>query len=426
MPIPVPVRLAGPVTRRSRGRTFNEEQDPPIDGRIHALRLDVGPGAGGREERSGDQRSEKHDLVSKGASDVRGTARHASWKRPPAGADSGPGPEEDAMAAPDNDRASRKLSIKNVEPAPTLTPSPPVPMFIRMNIEPGAPWFRLTPRPAWRQTGLYPFRGSIPDPRCRNTSMSSDGRGAGDGDVGLTIHYRLSSDVADTEARALVEKLHGEAERLPFKTVSPVRAFKGDAADHDKRAERDEWLWFLIQAQHVGLDPKDRTIAYAVPPKRVVGFMTFPGEGCEWASVGLCRHPQKVKTPEGEISTGYSGWRWHSFCKTQYADEFVRSHLLVIALLDAAKRVGFEVKVEDPGGYWESRSVGVLVEAGQKWDRLVAAICGALKDAGEKKGVVTVAPILERPDFERLEAEGVKDKRLGELVKLIRATGGGK
>jgi hypothetical protein len=63
-------------------------------------------------------------------------------------------------------------------------------------------------------------------------------------------------------------------------------------------------------------------------------------------------------------------WSWRSFCKTQYASNpqlggvqgFLRCHLSVIRLLDAAQELGILGEVNDEGGYWERRDA-------RRWQR---------------------------------------------------------
>jgi hypothetical protein len=150
----------------------------------------------------------------------------------------------------------------------------------------------------------------------------------------------------------------------------------------------------------------------------VIGFSTYPGSGCEECNVGLSRFPRTVIV--GNRRTGKDHrinvadgdcWKWHSFCKTQYANEhslenFLRCHLSVVAMLDAAKRIGFEVTVNDEGHYWEKRDVHALVREIGEWDQMIAAFGGSLKDVAESAGMKLEAPIFDRKDFEQLEMQG--------------------
>ena len=63
-----------------------------------------------------------------------------------------------------------------------------------------------------------------------------------------------------------------------------------------------------------------------------------------------------------------AGWRWGSFCKTQYAsnpacggvENFLRCHLVVVRLLDFLRATGLvAVEAHDEGGYWEHRGYDI-------------------------------------------------------------------
>jgi hypothetical protein len=62
--------------------------------------------------------------------------------------------------------------------------------------------------------------------------------------------------------------------------------------------------------------------------------------------------------------------------------------------------------VDDEGGYWQTRSEEGLRDVLNQYRRLIAMCAGAHKDAAEKHGLTVKSPIMERPDFERLEHEG--------------------
>ena len=127
----------------------------------------------------------------------------------------------------------------------------------------------------------------------------------------------------------------------------------------------------------------------------------------------LALYPELIETKDGMLSTGVSGWRWHSFCKTQYAtnqnaggiENFIRCHLAVIRLLDHAKAMGILESVNDESGFWEKRDVKALVETVGDWNRHIAGIVGQFKDQFRDQ---IIAPITRFPDFEHLEAEGRK------------------
>ena len=76
--------------------------------------------------------------------------------------------------------------------------------------------------------------------------------------------------------------------------------------------------------------------------------------------------------------------------------------MAIIALLDEAVRLGFEVEVGDEGNYWDTRDVEQLRRHVQDTSHIIARFAGALHDAVGQEHKVE-SPIFERKDFERLE-----------------------
>ena len=251
--------------------------------------------------------------------------------------------------------------------------------------------------------------------------------------MGLTIHYHLSlpGKPLVPEVRQKLSALRQACLDLPFQEVGEVLEFKGTECNFRQRDQNDPLRWFLCQADSTVIfkydrtgkpvavsDWKDGTNGWDVLPEQVIGFRTYPGNGCEEANVGLSRFPKAVSIPNQRtgknqrLSVADGGnWQWHSFCKTQYANEhglehFLRCHLSVVAMLDAAKKLGFMVTVNDEGGYWEKRDVQVLVREIGEWDRFIAGFGGTLKDIAGNAGMTIQAPIFNRKDFEQLEMQG--------------------
>ena len=271
--------------------------------------------------------------------------------------------------------------------------------------------------------------------------------------MGLTIHYSLSLPAKTilSDVRQKLGALRQTCLDLPFKEVGELVEFRGSDCDWNKRDREDPLRWFLIQSDTFVNYKYDRsgkpfrvegcengTYSHNVLPQQIVGFSTWPGEGCEQAIIGLCRFPKTTVVPNNRsgknhrLPVGDGAWRWHSFCKTQYANSacgglgnFLRCHLSVIAMLDAAKKLGFGVECSDEGGYWEKRDVQALVKEIGEWDAFIAAFGGALKDAAGADGMTIEAPITERKDFEALEMQGqsLLPSGVGEVLRnLVKAT----
>jgi len=236
--------------------------------------------------------------------------------------------------------------------------------------------------------------------------------------MGLTIHYHLRSSTRSPKAaRELVARLRGRAMDLPFERVDEIIELDG-AACHYQQYDRDHPArWLLIQAGQFVKDPIREGYSYSVAPSQVIAFSTWPGRGCEEANFGLCRYPTAIEVGADQrgrnrqIRSGLRGWAWGSFCKTQYASDpqcggvanFLRCHLLVIALLDHAQSLGILDSVADEGEFWAKRDVEALAREVGQWNESLASLAGRLKDlAGEQ----VFAEIARFPDFEHLEAEG--------------------
>lgn len=279
--------------------------------------------------------------------------------------------------------------------------------------------------------------------------------------MGLTIHYQLSlpGNASREEVRHKLDVLRRTCLDLPFKELGEIVELKGNECDFTKRDRDDPLRWMLVQAQTdlsfiYTDDGKPRkaqkgdknVYAHFFPAEHLIGFSAWPGPGCEQANIGLCQFqktvaiPYRIGTQPGkfgpqdvlsetkktrlELSDG--AWSWHSFCKTQYANEhclenFLRCHLTVIAMLDAARKLGFAVEVKDEGQYWEKRDVRDLAKQVGDWDAFLAAFAGALKDSNEDPNLRLEAPITERKDFEQLEAKGqsMLPANLPAVLKLL-------
>lgn len=236
--------------------------------------------------------------------------------------------------------------------------------------------------------------------------------------MGLTIHYTLKTGLTDPEdVRVLVESLRQSARDLPFKEVGDLVEMQGKDADFQHSDKDDPNRWLKIQAGKYVDDASDRHTSYSVQPLHIIAFSTWPGEGCEEANFGLCRYPAFI-TPDKRpmrLPTQLNGWRWRSFCKTQYASDprcgglqnFLRCHLCVIRMLDLiAKTCLVELEVSDEGGYWQDRDLEKLAREIGDWNELIAAFSGILKDAAGAQDVALESAIAGFPNFEHLEARG--------------------
>lgn len=159
-------------------------------------------------------------------------------------------------------------------------------------------------------------------------------------------------------------------------------------------------------------------------PQHVIAFTAQPGDGCEPANFGLCRYPATIQIDDHRpgavggkrrVKTGLTGWRWESFCKTQYAsnpdcggvENFLRCHLSVVVLLDFAQSLGLVEEVSDEGNYWEARDAETLAKEVGVWNAMIAGFAGQLKDA---LGNGVASAITQFPNFDHLEARGRRER----------------
>ena len=220
--------------------------------------------------------------------------------------------------------------------------------------------------------------------------------------MGLEIYYDLHAPASwrTTRVRRVLDETRAFAAELGFSEVGEVVAMDAAAPDSIGMKDPPEGKW-----------PRAKAI-------EGWEFRTWPGEGCETAYFGLSRFPPTVELDGDLVPHGWGpGWHYHTWCKTQYADRhgrehFLRCHCGVASVLRHLAEAGCEVNARDGGGYWPTRDLAALKTQIEGWNRTVATFAGRLKDAAgdEHEGKIT-APIFERADFERLEAEGEAELR---------------
>jgi hypothetical protein len=242
--------------------------------------------------------------------------------------------------------------------------------------------------------------------------------------MGLSICYDLSLPMEKTpaEVHALLSRLREHATSLPFAAVSelvrldaptldgpsPIHGLAynrlEDVVDFLGRMARDR-----LYRERLGISDDEYTRIDAPPglPATAIGFAVAPGAGCEPAAFALVRLDDREP----------SRWHWWCCCKTQYAsvhgdDHLVQCHTSVIALLDAAQKLGLECDVRDEAGYYESRDTSQLLERVEEMNRIVAQFAGAFSDAFERAGGQSrqvQGEIFRHPEFERLEMRRDED-----------------
>jgi hypothetical protein len=229
--------------------------------------------------------------------------------------------------------------------------------------------------------------------------------------MGMTIHYKLESAInTPEEALRVIEQLRQKALDLPFEEVGEIVEFIGESADFFNLDRDDPNRWLLAQAGQYFIHDE---VYYSVKPSHLIAFSTFPGEGCEGANFGLALYPKTIEVDGKEIHTDLVNWSWSSFCKTQYAsnpadggiENFLKCHLAIVKLLDAANELGILKEVRDEGHFWEERDIKALAVQVGDWNTMIAGWAGRLKDAFSGN---VESEIAKFPNFEHLEADAQK------------------
>lgn len=207
--------------------------------------------------------------------------------------------------------------------------------------------------------------------------------------MGLTIHWDLEFKGTDEEALEKLRALGEVAEKLPLGEVAGPAELDFDNFTKAYKAgkEYEGWKrWASIQGGFC--DGKRIEKAFCLH--------MWPGEGCEPMNVGLRRLDNSLN------------WNWHSFCKTQYAEEFVKCHLLVIRILDECKRLGILKGVSDEGNYWQTRDLSKLADNINESTKMIEGLLGILTKTFGKKNIE--APITKKASHvTKLEVDAVKE-----------------
>jgi len=145
----------------------------------------------------------------------------------------------------------------------------------------------------------------------------------------------------------------------------------GDMKSIDSLSPSDKWQYNSLKRENDELwnRRKERIIRSG----NGICLGVHVGKGCEPFRVILAR------LGKGQI------WRGMDCTKTQYAEHFVEAHTLVIRMLDLCKEEGILEKVEDQGGYWETRNLNVLAENINASTEFMKMASKALTHIGEEK-----------------------------------------
>ena len=250
--------------------------------------------------------------------------------------------------------------------------------------------------------------------------------------MGLTIHFGLALPAVTPRAEVVdrLERLRTAATLLPFAAVGDVALTRagealGEGLVDRPQLERCFRMWAWLQVEHGRVVDGAGEVAAELPDVQIetmtfeadddfddgvlpeaVGFAIDVGAHCEPAMFGLAWVPPR-DAQFRQLDDEPPVWRWHCSCKTQYAsmesdEHFIRCHTALVALLDEARSLGFDVDVTDEGEYWETRDLDRLGANLRRINHVMAEFSGALHDAigGEHR---VEAEIFRHPNFERLE-----------------------
>lgn len=253
--------------------------------------------------------------------------------------------------------------------------------------------------------------------------------------MGLTVYYDWKTKAEPSAARRLIRKFRMIALDLPFDHVSEI--YEQDAPDGRSAFLPCEHSFRQgnLYLPRKRADGEQETVQ--VPALHAL-FFSARVQGAETALIGLASHPPVVLHREDVIQRNRDGsergrtfgqgaavefptrrrgcYSWHSFCKTQYAGNpklggeanFLKAHLALIELLDRLQAAGVPVRIRDDSRYAKHRDVDRLLRSLRDWNAIVARFVGNIGDAlGDASGKL-VAPIQDRPDFEHLEAKGIR------------------
>lgn len=253
--------------------------------------------------------------------------------------------------------------------------------------------------------------------------------------MGLTVSYDWKIKIDVPKARRLIAKLRRLALQLPFDDISEI--YEQDPPDR-KFLFRPYKHSFRRGDLYLSRKRADGETELVTVPALHALFFSVQVRGAETALIGLASHPPIVVHREDVIERNQDGsecgrlvgqgdpveyptrrrdyYSWHSFCKTQYAGNpklggeanFLKAHLSLIELLDQIGTAGVKVRVRDDTRYAKHRNVNRLLRSLRDWDAIIANFVGRFSDAMGKDVGMLVAPIRERPDFEHLEARGIK------------------
>lgn len=193
------------------------------------------------------------------------------------------------------------------------------------------------------------------------------------------LHFELQCPAGNMLGH--IKGLHGLATDCHFLSLTEIVSFSGNQCAVE---ENEPYEGLKVRARHTLMIGPDR--ALSIEPDALTGFCGLLPNGSHFC-IGLAVYPEIIVLPSGDIvATGLAGKAfWQGFVQTirvgQCGDTpkvcacpipgncpsaCVRSHQIVIKILDQAKSLGILQDILDPAMYWEIRDEARLTRAIQR------------------------------------------------------------
>ncbi len=181
--------------------------------------------------------------------------------------------------------------------------------------------------------------------------------------MGITISYEIKFKGTEEELLKSLQAIRQKCMDLPFEEVEDISCKSYGHREYETYKRMESYAAYPNNSienlqklkdtyESIGID-RDVLIHYDVfykkkhfRPFSLMRWGVWADSGCEYTSFSFIK--KKV------------WWETKGFTKTQFAEHFLRSHSLIIRLLEMFKEQGFVVKVRDEGGYWGKKDIKEL------------------------------------------------------------------
>ena len=222
--------------------------------------------------------------------------------------------------------------------------------------------------------------------------------------MGLTIGYKISTNITPEALIESLQTIRSACMDLPFEEVGEVKRIQitQDIID----------TWGELQTKYSWPNNTEKNLAFRDAemkrlgvstwemieytcghwePGEIISLNLWPGQGCESANFIFV----KVKSD--------ADYKCHSFCKTQFSENFVTHHLLVIKILDMFKEMGFDIEVNDEGEFWETRDLRKLAKNINEYTDLLSSLFKICQSQEKICGTSVKSPIETCKNYMKVE-----------------------